>query len=492
VNIAPGTTAGTIDRMNIGATTAGTGAFTSLTATGATTLTSTGAASAYNTSGASLLVSGGVGIAGALFTNSTASFAGITTVSNNTAVTLGTAASGALQVTGGAGFGGGIYAASGSRFDGTVTFGSGNAFLSSSAGDNFTLSTKTNTPNPNFNINIGDGAGGINKNPIFWNGFLAFSGNARADGGSPDMKIDTNGNVYMYSTGVLQVPVGTTAQRPSGNTAGWFRYNSSTSVIEFNNGSSWVGVGLKDGSSASNAAASAAAIKAVVGAGVQSGVYWLQVPNVNSSAPFQCYCDFTMDSGRGYAVVWNNLQGNVNGPANSVFSSTSLTGTAGRFNNYTIAPSTMYANYNSGTGLTRLIVYCTSNDGSSSGGITSASTYRWAVFYGGSASVTNWQNIWTNYYTSNLFNCNYLTGPGGVSGTAYWPNSHGNQVTQVPSGSASNSNNYVIFEYNGNGSSDPNHSFSVYNGSNGDTYYNATSLYTSGALSTKWAGVAIF
>ena len=80
VSIAPGTT-GTIDNMNIGATTKATGAFTTLTANGAVTLTSSGAATAYNTSGASLLVSGGVGIAGAVYTNSTVN------VGNNLSVT---------------------------------------------------------------------------------------------------------------------------------------------------------------------------------------------------------------------------------------------------------------------------------------------------------------------------------------------------------------------------------------------------------------------
>lgn len=73
VTILPATV-GTIDNMNIGATTKGTGAFTSLTANGAVTLTSVGAASAYNTSGASLLVSGGTGIAGALYVNSPSYF----------------------------------------------------------------------------------------------------------------------------------------------------------------------------------------------------------------------------------------------------------------------------------------------------------------------------------------------------------------------------------------------------------------------------------
>ena len=99
VNIAPGTTVGTIDKMNIGATTAGTGAFTSLTANGAVTLTSAGTASAYNTVGASLLVSGGVGIAGAVYTNSTATFASTLTVSANGASITGAASTTAVSIT---------------------------------------------------------------------------------------------------------------------------------------------------------------------------------------------------------------------------------------------------------------------------------------------------------------------------------------------------------------------------------------------------------
>jgi hypothetical protein len=77
VTIAPGAV-GTIDKMNIGATTAGSGAFTSLTANGSTTLTA------------------------------------------GTAVTLGTAASGTLQVTGGVGVSGGLTVANNSLFSGTL------------------------------------------------------------------------------------------------------------------------------------------------------------------------------------------------------------------------------------------------------------------------------------------------------------------------------------------------------------------------------------
>jgi microcystin-dependent protein len=74
------------------------------------------------------------------------------------------------------------------------TFGAGNASFISTVSDNFTISTYTNTPNPNFHINIGDGAGGISKNPIYWNGYLAFSGNGRADSSS-DFLIGPNGQI---------------------------------------------------------------------------------------------------------------------------------------------------------------------------------------------------------------------------------------------------------------------------------------------------------
>jgi hypothetical protein len=487
VTIAPGTTVGSIDNMNIGATTKGTGGFTSLTATGAVTLTSTGAASAYNTSGASLLVSGGVGIAGALFTNSTASFAGIATISNNTAVTLGTAASGALQVTGGVGVGGSIYSSGAARHDGTVTFGAGNAYLSSSAGDNFTLSTKTNTPNPNFNINIGDGSGGISKNPIFWNGFLAFSGNARADTGTPDVKIDSSGNVFMYSTGTLQLPKGTTAQRPTG-VAGMTRFNTTTSVLEYYNGSVWNGIGIKDGSSSGNAAYSAASIKALLG-NPPSGIYYLQVSGVNGGSPFQCWCDFTINGGIGYAIISNTLfTGTQEGPSWASMSSTSITGTIDKFSNHSIAPTTMMANYNNGAGITKLAVFATTNNGTTTGGIQSSTTYRWVAFTG--PTVANFQAIWTNGYASNQFTGSFVTADGNT-GTAYFPNAHGSSggVTQVSNGGTINDS--ILYEYKPNGGSDPNHYWEVHNGRGGDSYFAVNSLYQ-GTLNTRWGGVAIY
>jgi len=45
------------------------------------------------------------------------------------------------------------------------------------------------------------------------------------------------------STGAVDIPVGTTAQRPSSPTSGNIRYNTTTNSLEFYNGSEWEGTG---------------------------------------------------------------------------------------------------------------------------------------------------------------------------------------------------------------------------------------------------------
>ena len=54
--------------------------------------------------------------------------------------------------------------------------------------------------------------------------------------------LNASGDVNLTSTGAVQVPVGTTAQRPSGTT-GDFRFNSTLSKFEGYNGSAWGAVG---------------------------------------------------------------------------------------------------------------------------------------------------------------------------------------------------------------------------------------------------------
>ena len=294
-------------------------------------------------------------------------------------------------------------------------------------------------------------------------------------------------------TDAILLPNGTTAQRPASPVAGYFRYNTTTTTIEYYGGGAWVGIGLRDGSAYGNAAYSAAAIKALVG-NPSSGVYWLQVPNVNGGAPFKCWCDFTINGGIGYAIVSNTLfTGSQTGPSWASMSSTSLTGTADKFSNYAVAPTTMFANYNNGAGITKLAVFATRNDGTTADGIQSSSTYRWVAFSG--VSVANYVNIWTNGYSSNQFTGSFVTADGNT-GTAYFPNSHGSSggVTQI-STNGGTVNDYILYEYNPNGGSDPNHFWEVNNGRSGDTYFVNNGTYGSNSgntLYTRWGGVAIY
>jgi hypothetical protein len=307
-------------------------------------------------------------------------------------------------------------------------------------------------------------------------------GNVIIGSGTPSSSLDISSR-----TDAIILPRGTTAQRPGTSVAGMGRFNTTTTRTEFFNGSVWVNVGGNaDGSTSSSAAASAKAIKQVVG-NPTSGVYWLQVPNVNGGNPFQCYCDFTMDGGIGYAIIFNQyFEGAESGPSHASFGSSTIT-TAGFDTEYQVAPTAMISNY----GLTKLAVFARTG-GVASGGITGASYYNWAAFTG--PTTTQFNNIFTNGYDSNQFTGTFNSSDGNT-GTAYFPNGHGNSggVTQITNGNIVN--NYIIYEYKQGSGTDPNHFWMVLNGRNGDTYWVNNSRYGSSSgnvMYNRWGGVAIY
>ena len=289
-------------------------------------------------------------------------------------------------------------------------------------------------------------------------------------------------------TDAISLPKGTTAQRPATSVAGMGRFNTTTTRTEFYNGSVWVNVGGNaDGSTSASAAASAKAIKQVVG-NPTSGVYWLQVANVNGGNPFQCYCDFTMDGGVGYAIIVNQyFAGAQTGPSHANFASTTI-GTAGFETGYVVSPSAMLANY----GLTKLAVFARTG-GVTTGGITGSTYYNWVSFTG--PSTTQFNNIFTNGYGTNQFTGTFNSSDGNT-GTAYFPNSHGNTggVTQITTNGGT-VNNYTLYEYNANGGTDPNHFWMVLNGRDGDTYWVTNTRYGSSSgnvMYNRWGGVALY
>jgi hypothetical protein len=249
---------------------------------------------------------------------------------------------------------------------------------------------------------------------------------------------------------------------------------------------------ILDGTTPDRAAPTAAAIKAV-NPFVKSGVYYLRVPNVNNSEPFRIYCDFTMDSGRGYAIVYNNyFTGSEAGPEPRFMNSKGLQGNADKFNDYFVAPSTMMKFYNNGAGCTRMAVYATTNNGAEANGIIGSSTFRWVAFFGPSAA--QFATIWTSTFNSNQFTGSFVSADGNT-GTAWFPNSHGEGggVVQISTNNAT-VNNYILYEYKHNPAlGDPNHWWLVGNGRDGDTYFVVNGTYSgSNVLNNRWGGVAIF
>jgi hypothetical protein len=289
-------------------------------------------------------------------------------------------------------------------------------------------------------------------------------------------------------TDAIAIPKGTTAQRPGSPSSGMGRFNTEISKTEFYNGTVWVAIGgAGDGSTSSSAASSAKAIKAAVG-NPTSGVYWLQIPNVNGGNAFQCYCDFTMNGGIGYAIIVNQyFTGPETGPSHANFASSTI-GTAGYDTEYIISPSAMLANY----GVTKLAVFARVG-GSSSGGIANATYTNWVAFSG--PTSTQYNTIFTQGFGSTQFTGSFVSADGNT-GTAYFPNSHGNTggVTQITTNGGT-VNDYLLYEYNANGGSDPNHFWMVLNGRSGDTYWAGNTRYGSSSgnvMYNRWGGVALY
>ena len=60
-------------------------------------------------------------------------------------------------------------------------------------------------------------------------------------GGNERLTVASDGKVSVGGTGSMKIPAGTTAQRPGSSVAGDIRFNSTSSTLEFYNGSVWVG-----------------------------------------------------------------------------------------------------------------------------------------------------------------------------------------------------------------------------------------------------------
>jgi hypothetical protein len=255
---------GTINNMSIGATTASTGAFTTLTSNGATTFTA-GTASTTTGTG-TLVITGGLGVSGRI---NAANFDGIigantaaagtfTTLSSTGNTTIGDADTDTITQT--ASYVTGTQLKSAKTATNTLNL----AAYDTDGAAYTNLITLTASTTPTLAL-TSTGVGTINNMSIgattaSTGAFTTLAYTSTLTGGTGIIAIGTN-QIYKDATGkvgigtasplvtlavsatdAVLVPVGTTAQRPTG-ASGYLRFNSSITQFEGYNGTAWSSVG---------------------------------------------------------------------------------------------------------------------------------------------------------------------------------------------------------------------------------------------------------
>jgi hypothetical protein len=200
-------------------------------------------------------------------------------------------------------------------------------------------------------------------------------------------------NTTINDTGFLKVATGTTAERPSPLT-GMGRFNSTTNVLEYYNGTTWVGIGLLDGSSQSTAAPNAEYIKTVTNT-TTNGWYWI---NAAGLGPDRFYCDMNYSGGGWTMVIANTL--NTGGMSNLTYADATTTavnirrGTKGLSQ---INEFNMWVGLNRWAGLcsgaTKTIVQYVAGSSSTALGTTGSHAKRSRWTFTGFGSAYNWLGV---------------------------------------------------------------------------------------------------
>ena len=202
-------TAGTISNMSIGASNPSTGAFTSLTSP---TITATSTGASTSTSSGALVVTGGLGVGGAIYAGSlngaicggTAAAGTFTTLSaNNTVAFTQNSAStntttGTLRVTGGVGISGAIYAGSIQNTPIGNTSASSGAFTTLNANSTVDITGTTEATNATGDTGIlrVEGGASIAKRVYSGGGFVGAIGNVSRSSGQ-FTTLDANSTVTL-------------------------------------------------------------------------------------------------------------------------------------------------------------------------------------------------------------------------------------------------------------------------------------------------------
>jgi len=113
-------------------------------------------------------------------------------------------------------------------------------------------------------------------------------------------------NTTINDTGFLQLPTGTTAQRPVSPLSGMVRFNTTTTAAEMYDGTTWLSISSSAGT-LGNPAINAAQIRSE-NPGAVDGDYYYK-PTSYSGSAIQCYTNFTnAPAGKGYVLAARGMQ----------------------------------------------------------------------------------------------------------------------------------------------------------------------------------------
>ena len=307
---------------------------------------------------------------------------------------------------------------------------------------------------------------------------------------------DADGDTIAYSITSGSIPAGTSLNSASGVLSGDPTNVTSSTTSSFTArataGSKTVDRAFSiivnpsfDGSSSARAAGSAAQIATVLGTTPTNGSYWIQNSGINSSTPFECYCDWSIPyfNDKGLMILQQAFLSTGTGNTATTnytdfgTASTSVSGTRGHGNSFSIRPNTIL-NYWSGDTANRGIAMMYANDGNIGTKLSDTDKLHWVQF---AVSPGTFKSMFDNDpgtggYTGTVSARGYPTSSttngfadNSTTGAFYWSkntnsNEYNNyqfrQMHNANSNGGWNANNYMeIRQINQN--SDPNHGFFV-------------------------------
>ena len=117
-------------------------------------------------------------------------------------------------------------------------------------------------------------------------------------------------NTTINDTGSLEIPSGSSAQRPASPSTGMIRFNTDYNSSEYYDGSQWIVINILIGLNSNTPATSASQLRDL---GYPSGVYWIDW----GGTPRQIYCEMNLEGG-GWMMVLNYVHQGGTNPALTV------------------------------------------------------------------------------------------------------------------------------------------------------------------------------